>query len=67
VRTEGRALRITVTAPQGSLVHVYRNDRLVRTLTSPEARNFSIPAKGSTPGDVDIVVVAASGRVFVGP
>jgi subtilisin family serine protease len=67
VRPDGRMLRITVTAPQGSLVHVYRNDRLVRTLTAPEARSFSIPAKGSSPGDVDVLVVAASGRVFVGP
>jgi len=67
VRTDGRTLRITVVAPQRSLVHVYRNDRLVRTLTAPEARSFSIPAKGSSPGDVDVVVVTASGRVFVGP
>ena len=67
VRLDGRNLRLAVLAPQGSLVHVFRNDRLVRTVTAIEARSFSIVAKGSSPGDVDVVVVAPSGRVFAGP
>jgi hypothetical protein len=63
----GRTLRVETQAPKGSLVHVYRNGELVKSVTPEEAKALTIPAAGATAEDVQIVVVTRSGEVLSTP
>ena len=67
VRAVGRTLRIETQAPKGSLVHVYRNGELVRSVTPEEAKTLSIPSNGASAEDVQIVVVTRTGEVLATP
>jgi hypothetical protein len=67
VRTVGRNLRITVNAPAGALVHVYRDGQLVKSVTPEEAKALTIPAAGATTNDVQLVVVTRTGEVMSTP
>jgi hypothetical protein len=67
VRAVGRTLRIETQAPKGSLVHVYRNGELVRSVTPEEAKTLSIPSNGVSADDVQIVVVTRTGEVLATP
>jgi hypothetical protein len=67
VRAVGRTLRIETQAPKGSLVHVYRNGELVRSVTPEEAKTLSIPSNGASADDVQIVVVTRTGEVLATP
>ncbi|NDE67319.1 MAG: hypothetical protein EB062_04370 [Actinobacteria bacterium] len=67
VRSVGRTLRIETQAPKGSLVHIYRNGELVRSVTPEEAKTLSIPSNGASAEDVQIVVVTRTGEVLATP
>ena len=67
MRPVGRTLRVETHAPKGSLVHVYRNGELVKSVTPEEAKALTIPAAGATAEDVQIVVVTRSGEVLSTP
>jgi hypothetical protein len=67
VRAVGRTLRIETQAPKGSLVHIYRNGELVRSVTPEEAKTLAIPANGASADDVQIVVVTRTGEVLATP
>ena len=67
IRTVGRTLRVEVSAPRGALVHVYRDGALVATVNPEQAKNFTMPANGAAPADVQIVVVAPTGEVTATP
>jgi hypothetical protein len=67
VRAVGRTLRIETQAPKGSLVHIYRNGELVRSVTPEEAKTLAIPSNGASADDVQIVVVTRTGEVLATP
>ncbi len=48
-------------------MHVYRDGALVATVNPEQAKNFTMPANGAAPADVQIVVVAPTGEVTATP
>ncbi|MFM7526347.1 MAG: hypothetical protein ACKO48_07560 [Actinomycetota bacterium] len=67
----GRNLRVEVSAPKGALVHIYRDGKLVRSVTPEEAKSLTIPAGNSSGASaedaVQIVVVTRTGEVLSTP
>lgn len=64
IRTIGRNVKVEVVAPKGSLVHVYKDGQLVKSVTPDEAKSLLIPAQGSSSDDVQVVVVTRTGEVM---